>query len=123
MALDPCILERNWSRESWKGSGGSRILGEERGCRGSVGPPLLLGHPAPGSIRPPRPRAGHVFGLPSQAPGALTQTSGPNSGQPVGAAHVDCHSLPRRLIPSRRPAAGSAPMQLRFHWLPPKRGP
>lgn len=42
------------------------------GYRGSLGSLLLSAHPTPGSIRPPRPRAGHVFGLPSQAPGALT---------------------------------------------------
>lgn len=96
--------------------------GDERGYRRSLGSLLLVGHPIPGSIRSPRPRAGHVFGLPSQAPGALTQTSGLNSPQPIGTAHVDCHSLSLWLIQSRLLVAGSAPMQLRFHWLPQKLG-
>lgn len=63
-----------------------------------------------------------MFGLPSQAPGALTQTSGPNSrSRSALPTSTAIHSRYRQ-SPLVVWVAGSAPMQLRFHWLPPKLG-
>lgn len=81
-------------------------------CFGATPPPE-----APVSKASSRPRA-----WPTQ-PGSWGANPDvrPEFRQPVASAHVGCHSLRLRLIPSRRLVAGSAPMQLRFHWLPPKR--
>ena len=80
MAEDPLVQEGSWFHVSWKRKRGSRSRrGERRGVyRGIPGfPPVLM---PPKLRKSPSPQAGHVPGLHSQAPGALTLTSGPNSG-------------------------------------------
>lgn len=93
---------------------------EEKEYRGSLDFLLLLGHfnlqkheISKASSRPRSwpPQPGSRGAKPDVRP--LVQ-------QPVATDYVGCHSLSFPLIASLRLVAGSAPMQLRFHWLPPK---
>ena len=83
------------------------------GMRGSLSFLLLAATPppeAPVSKASSRPRAW----LTRPASGDSNPDVRPEFLQPVANAHVGCHSIRFRLIPSRRLVAGSAPMQRRF---------
>lgn len=119
MAQNPLAREWSWFHKSWKRRAPRAMGGErKRGYRGIPGfPPALRLLQLQKAPDPQGLKQTTCLAYPTRIRDANPDVR-PEFWQPVAIAYVRCHSFPLPPIPYRRLVAGSAPMQLRFHWFP-----